>query len=214
MNYHFSRGSKAIDEINIIPKYGGILVHDFWPAYYQYENLDHAACGAHLLRELEFIIEAHSHNWACLMREVLLDALELSKNRKKGKLMEREFLSVRRRYRIAVTKGDKECGPSTINKKRGKNPKTKARNLLERFRDNENEILRFAKDPVVPFTNNIAERDLRMIKVKQNVSGFFRSEMGARAFCRIRSYLLTQWRKGIPPIQALKLAIDGVINYE
>jgi len=74
--------------------------------------------------------------------------------------------------------------------------------------------LRFARDPDVPFTNNLAERDLRMVKVKQNVSGFFRSEDGAKSFCRIRSCLLTEWRRGIPPIQALSLALSGQINTE
>ena len=214
MNCHLKRGGDAINDIGIIPQYKGILVHDFWQAYYQYDELEHAACGAHLLRELEFIIDAHQHKWAILMRDVLLAALELVNKRKKDKLLDREYQSIKRRYRIAVTKGEKECPSPELSGKRGKTAKTKARNLLERFKDHEEEILRFARDPVVPFTNNIAERDLRMVKVKQNVSGFFRSETGAKAFCRIRSYLLTQWRKGIPPIQALKLAIEGNINYE
>jgi transposase len=179
MGFHMKRGKVAMDEIGILPKYGGILVHDFWQPYYGYNKLEHAACGAHLLRELQYVVEAHGHKWAKLMQEVLLDGLELMHERK-----------------------------------RVKTAKTKARNLLERFRDFEDEILRFAREPIVPFTNNIAERDLRMVKVKVNVSGYFRSEDGARAFCRIRSYLMTQWRKGIPPIQALKSAIEGQINYE
>lgn len=130
--------------------------------------------------------------------------------------MQKEYATLQRRYRIAVTKGESECPKGKSSGKRGRTAQTKARNLLDRFRDYEGEVLRFARDPIVPFTNNIAERDLRMVKVKvkQNVSGYFRSEDGARAFCRIRSYLMTQWRKGIPPIQALKTAIEGPINCE
>jgi transposase len=214
MCFHMKRGKIGMDEIGILPKYGGILVHDFWQPYYGYEKLEHAACGAHLLRELQYVVEAHGHNWAKLMQEVLMDGLELMHERKRGKLMEKEYATLQRRYRIAVTKGESECPKPETSGRRGKTAQTKARNLLERFRDYEGEILRFARDPEVPFTNNVAERDLRMVKVKQNVSGYFRSEEGARAFCRIRSYLMTQWRKGIPPIQALKSAIEGQINYE
>ena len=148
------------------------------------------------------------------MYKVLIDALNLVNQRKRGKLQEKEYKTILRRYRIAISKGLKECPEPKLTGKRGKPGKTKARNLLERFKDHEVEVLRFANDPIVPFTNNLAERDLRMVKVKQNVSGFFRSEEGAKAFCRIRSYLLTQWRSGIPPIEALKVAIIGKINYE
>ena len=214
MSAHAKRGKEAIDSIGVIPKYGGILIHDFWQAYYQYEEIKHAACGAHLLRELEFIIEAHNHNWARLMHKVLCDALEMVNKRKRGKLFEKEYNSIVRRYRTALGKGQKECPLPKSEGKRGRVAKTKARNLLERFKNHEQEILRFAIDPVVPFTNNVAERDIRMVKVKQNVSGFFRSVEGALAFCRIRSYLLTQWRLGIPPIDALRNAIEGNINYE
>lgn len=214
MSAHAKRGKEAINQICVIPKYGGILIHDFWQAYYQYEELEHAACGAHLLRELEFIIEAHNHNWASLMHKVLCDALDLVNKRKRGKLLPQEFKAITRRYRIAVTKGELECPEPKSAGKRGRVGKTKSRNLLERFREHEQEILRFAIDPLVPLTNNLAERDLRMVKVKQNVSGFFRSEEGAQAFCRIRSYLLTQWRSGIPPIEALRLATQGQFNYE
>lgn len=214
MSAHAKRGKAAIDKIGVIPKYGGTLVHDFWPPYYQYDQLNHAACGAHLLRELEFIIEAHNHNWAKLMHKVLCDALELVNRRARGKLLNSEFKTITRRYRIAIAKGDKECPEPKSTGKKGRVAKTKSRNLLERFRDHETEILRFSIDSVVPFTNNIAERDIRMVKVKQNVSGFFRSEEGAQAFCRIRSYLLTQWRVGIPPIEALRSAIEGHINCE
>jgi transposase len=214
MGLHMKRGKQAMDEIGILPKYGGILVHDFWQPYYGYEQLEHATCGAHLLRELQHIVEAHGHNWAKLMQGVLLDGLELMHERKRGKLMDKEFRTLQRRYRVAITKGENECPKPSASGKRGKTAQTTGRNLLERFRNYENEVLRFARDPVVPFTNNIAERDLRMVKVKINVSGYFRSEDGARAFCRIRSYLMTQWRKGVPPIQALRSAIEGQINCE
>src|SRR5690606_17308167 len=146
-------GKEAMDEIGILPRYKGILVHDFWKPYYAYEGLEHATCGAHLLRELEFIVEAHEHNWAKLMQEVLLDGLELMHERKKGKLIEKEYATLQRRYRIAVTKGESECPKPEASGKRGKTAQTKARNLLERFRDYEGEVLRYARDPVVPFTN-------------------------------------------------------------
>jgi transposase len=214
MNCHLKRGNEAIDEIGIVPKFKGILVHDFWQAYYQYEGLAHAACGAHLLRELEFIIEAHDQKWAKLMHKILLDALALVESRAKGKLLELEYKIIQKRYRAAVKLGGKECPQPLSKGKRGRVAKTKAGNLLDRFKKYEQEILKFAEDSLVPFTNNLAERDLRMVKVKQNVSGFFRSDEGAKSFCRIRSYLLSSWRKGIPPIQALKLAIEGDGNYE
>jgi transposase len=128
-----------------------------------------------------------------------------------GRLDERGQSAARKRYRKILFEGEKECPPPPAKPagKRGRVAKTKARNLLERLRDFEDDVLRFMTDEGVSFTNNQAERDLRMIKVQQKVSGCFRSWEGAYYYCRIKGYLSMCKKHGISSSDALKLLFNG-----
>jgi transposase len=135
----------------------------------------------------------------------------VQKSVKKKKLSEKEYVDLQKRYRNILTRGEKELPaiPPKPNGKRGKMAKSDAHNLWERLRDYESSVLLFAKKSEVSFTNNRAERDLRMSKVKQKVSGCFRTELYAKAYCRISSYLQTMANKGHNPLIAIQMALAG-----
>jgi transposase len=135
---------------------------------------------------------------------------KVSKNTDK-KLNDKELANLQKRYRNILTRGEKELPPipPRPSGKRGKLAKSDAHNLWERLKRHEASVLLFAKDSHVPFTNNRAERDLRMAKVKQKISGCFRSEVYAHAYCRISSYLQTMASKGINPLIAIQMAMAG-----
>jgi transposase len=201
---HPKRGNDAIKDIGIIPKYNGVIVHDCWTSYLSYQNCDHGLCGSHLLRELAFIIESNSYKWASNMKKLLQQTADTIVKRKRKKLTPKEYASLQRNYRNILTRGEKEIPKIPTKKKsRGKVAKSTAHNLLERLKKYETSVLLFAKDAFVPFTNNRAERDIRMNKVKQKISGSFRSELYAKAYCRISSYLKTMHNQGINPMMAL-----------
>lgn len=211
---HQNRGTQAMKDINIIPRYSGKIIHDFWASYLSYDHCGHGMCGGHLVRELTFIIDSNQYNWAANMKELLLETCKKVSKRKKKKISEKEYATLQRRYRNIITRGEKELPaiPKKPNGKRGKIAKSDAHNLLERLRDHESAVLLFAKDPHVPFTNNRAERDLRMSKVKMKVSGCFRKELYAKAYCRISSYLQTMANKGYNPLIAIQMALSGKID--
>ena len=208
---HRGRGKAAIEDINIIPLYGGVLIHDCLSAYLSYDHCDHGLCGAHLLRELTFIVDAHSYAWAQQMRTLLQNTCKTVSKRKQKKLTEPEYKKLQKRYRTILTQGAKELPaiPEKPEGQRGRMAKSDAHNLWERFKAHESSILRFAKDGHVAFTNNRAERDLRMAKVKQKVSGCFRQVDMAQAYCRISSYLQTMANKGVNPLIAIQMALAG-----
>ena len=208
---HRKRGKKAIESVNIIPRYGGVIIHDCWSSYFSYTHCDHGLCCSHLLRELTFIVESNEYRWASNMKRLLQGICKkVSKNSDK-KLNEKELANLQKRYRNILTRGEKELPPipPKPSGKRGKLAKSDAHNLWERLKRYESSVLLFAKDSHVPFTNNRAERDLRMAKVKQKVSGCFRSEVYAHAYCRISSYLQTMASKGINPLIAIQMALAG-----
>ncbi len=171
-------------------------------------------CGGHLVRELTFVIESNQYNWAANMKELLLETCKKVSKRKKKKVSEKEYANLQKRYRNIVTRGEKELPaiPPKPNSKRGKIAKSDAHNLWERLKDHESSVLLYAIDPHVSFTNNRAERDLRMSKVKQKVSGCFRKELYAKAYCRISSYLQTMANKGINPLIAIQMALAGKLD--
>ena len=211
---HRKRGKAAIEAINIIPRYGGKIIHDCWASYLSYLHCGHGLCGSHLLRELTFIIEANGYAWARNMKRLLQETcIKVSKSAEK-KLDDKDLANLQKRYRNILTRGAKELPviPPKPSGKRGKLAKSDAHNLLERLQNYESSVLLFAKDPHVSFTNNRAERDLRMAKVKQKMSGCFRTEDYALAYCRISSYLQTMANKGYNPLIAIQMALAGELD--
>ena len=210
---HRKRGAQAMEDIDIIPRYGGVIVHDCWASYLSYEHCSHGLCGSHLLRELTFVIDSNGYRWAKNTKRLLQGACaQVTKNKGK-RLTKKQYVRLQRRYRNLLTRGESEMPPVAQKQKgrRGKIAKSDAHNLLERLIKYEAAVLLFARDANVPFTNNRAERDLRMAKVKQKVSGCFRTEMYANAYCRISSYLQSMANKGINPLVAIQIALSGDI---
>ncbi|MCK9295566.1 MAG: IS66 family transposase [Desulfobulbaceae bacterium] len=207
---HAKRGSLALDEMGILSEFQGILCHDHWKPYFNYGAF-HSLCNAHHLRELERAWEQDGQQWAQQM-SALLKEINKATHEAGGRLEIRESELYRKRYRDLLHEAEKECpAPDETKRKgrRGKLPRTKSRNLLERLRDFESDVLRFMDEKDVPFSNNQAENDLRMTKVQQKISGCFRSLEGAKIFCRIRSYLSTCRKHGVTASEALRLLFEG-----
>ena len=213
---HPKRGQEAMEAIGVIPRYGGVIIHDCWGSYLAYAHCGHGLCGAHLLRELTFIVDAEGYRWAKNMKRLLQQTCALVSRRKRKKLTAREYANLQKRYRNILTRGAKELPPipPKQNGKRGRVAKSDAHNLWERLEKHEGAVLLFAKDPHVAFTNNRAERDLRMSKVKQKVSGCFRKREFAEAYCRISSYLQTMANRGYNPLVAIQMALSGQLYAE
>ncbi len=211
---HRRRGKAAIEAIDIIPRYDGVIIHDCWSSYLSYTHCQHGLCGAHLLRELTFIEDANGYAWATNIKRLLKETCKLVSQREEKQLTESEYQNLQKRYRNLLTRGEKELPviPPKPKGKRGRIAKSDAHNLWERLETHEAAVLLFAKDANVAFTNNRAERDLRMSKVKQKVSGCFRSLEMAQAYCRISSYLQTMTNKGINPLIAIQMAFAGQIE--
>lgn len=207
---HEKRGSEAMDAIDILPHFRGTLVHDHWKPYYTYIDCHHALCNAHHIRELEWVIEHSGFVWAKKMQNLLLKINEAVNESETSTLEAPVNRAYREQYHAIIQEGLIEMPPTqhppnpNSQKKKGREKKTKALNLLERLRDFENDVLRFMDVADVPFTNNRGENDIRMTKVQQKISGCFKSIEGAKIFCRVRSYLLTCQKHHISPTDALK----------
>jgi transposase len=213
---HPKRGIEAIESIGIIPRYGGVIVHDCWASYLAFEHCGHGLCGSHLLRELTFVVDSNGYRWAMNLKCLLQETCVLVAERPTKCLTDTEYKNLRKRYRNLLTRGAKELPPipPRQNGKRGRLAKSDAHNLWERLKRYEDAVLLFAKLPHVPFTNNRAERDLRMSKVKQKVSGCFRTFQYAQAYCRISSYLQSMAYRGYNPLVAIQMALTGQIYAE
>ena len=215
-----------MDEIGILPRYRGTCVHDAWWSYNYYTQCKHSLCGAHLLRELTFFAElsTEQQRWAEPLRKLLLEikgAVEEASSSGRNQLSVEEQAAFVTRYDQLVSQG-LEANPAQV---RGAGPEKEIeslavelrvrtsqpppRNLLLRMQRRREEVLHFMTDFSVPFDNNQAERDLRMIKLQQKVGGCFRSEEGARRFCRIRGYLSTMRKQGKNVLKALERACRG-----
>lgn len=210
---HRKRGKEAIEGLNIIPRYGGVIIHDCWASYLSYDHCGHGLCGSHLLRELAFVIDSNQYRWAGNMKTLLQQTCRTVAQRPEKSLTEQEYVNLQERYRTILTDGGGELPeiPKKPQGKRGRMAKSDAHNLWERLKKHEAAVLLFAKEPHVPFTNNRAERDLRMAKVKQKISGCFRRKQYAQAYCRISSYLQTMVNQGVNPLVAIQLALAGTI---
>jgi transposase len=204
------RGRGAIDEINIVPGYRGNLVHDGWHSYTYYQQCQHALCGAHLLRELTYFseLEEARKGWAEPLKQLLLEIkreVDEVRTDGDGQLTSDRVALLTTGYEQLVREGLEANPPPERADLVGR----QARNLLLRLEKRKAEVLRFMTDFTVPFDNNQAERDLRMIKLRQKISGCFRSAEGARQFCRIRSYISTMSKQGKSMMQALEKACEG-----
>lgn len=197
------------------PKYGGTIIHDCWRSYMGYDNCDHGLCGSHLLRELTFVHDSNKYRWAKNIKDLLQQACKAVSESPEKRLDDKAYLTLQRRYRNILTRAEKEMPaiPTKSNGRRGRIAKSDAHNLCERLKKHETAVLLFAKRPEVPFTNNRAERDLRMTKVKQKISGCFRVLEFAKAYCRISSYLQTMKYKGVNPIVAISQALNGAGDF-
>ncbi len=209
------RGSAAINEINILPRFNGRAVHDDLASYFQYE-VEHALCNAHHLRSLLFLLERYPQKWVQDLIELLSkikEKVEAIKQKAETALSVRQANAFSTAYDELVKKGLRANPPSKKNSRksgqRGRLKQSPARNLLLRLREHKAAVLAFMYDFNVPFDNNQAERDLRMMKVKQKVSGGFRSTAGAQNFCNIRGYLSTARKNGLKALAALRLAFVG-----
>src|SRR6266851_1983960 len=210
---HPSRGRTALNAIGIAPQFRGTSVHDGFRSYQGY-GFTHAWCNVHHLRELTFVEEELKQAWARKMKALLLDMkaeVEQAKALGQHELEVLVLAPLLRRYDELLTEGYLANPPAPPPKKRpgGRPKQSPARNLLDRLCGGKWAVLRFLLDFAVPFDNNQAERDLRMIKVQQKVSGCFRTEQGVTMFCRIRSYLSTLRKQGIELFSALDHTLSG-----
>lgn len=207
---HRRRGGEAIDDIGIIPRHRGVIVHDCWKAYLTYTNCKHQLCGRHLLRELQAVTDSNGWPWAGRMRKLLLIARRQVMRRPDRRLSMRHYRVIARCYGEILERGRREMPaiPKRERGHRGPVAKSDAHNLLERLAAHRGNVLRFTRRADTPFSNNRAERDIRMAKVKQKVSGCFRTVAFAEAYCRISSYLQTMTARGYNPLVAITIALQ------
>lgn len=209
---HDKRGKIAMDDFGILPAFQGVAVHDGWISYRDYA-CTHGLCNAHHLRELIFLEETTEQAWPRKMIDFLLRAKDHADAAKLAQrpLASEQLNALRRQYKVILTQGERD-NPRLARakiKQRGRIKQSPAANLLLRLREHADDVLRFLTDPRVPFDNNLAERDIRMPKLKQKTSGCFRTVSGAESFCTIRSYLATLRKQGRNVFHALTLAFQG-----
>jgi transposase len=219
--YDARRGKAAMDEIGILPLFTGTLVRDGFASYKWYERCRHSLCNVHLLRDLVFIEESDPEQkvWTAPLAKLLLkikdavtEARALPDEAQLNEGMKNAFL---RRYDRLVKKADRLNPPQPKRRVGHDAPKNKPparptpRNLIHRLQRRRDDILRFMTDPTVPFDNNGSERDLRMVKLQQKISGCFRTEDGARNFCCVRSYLSTARKQGYSLLCSLERALNS-----
>lgn len=210
---HKKRGSEGMDEIGILPDYDKLVIHDCWASYEKYQKSRHALCCAHILRELVYMNEQLGQAWAgdmkCLLQEILHQRHELESAGITAFTNE-ELDGYSSRYDAIVQAGiESNPLPTQESGKRGRPKRGKTRSLLDRLQGKKDQILRFAWDWTVPFSNNEAERSIRFSKVKQKVSGCFRTLSGAEDYASIMSFISTASKHGVNYFDAVKAALNG-----
>jgi transposase len=217
--YHIDaqRGKPAMEAMGILPDFTGTAVHDSWTSYYAYE-CEHALCNTHHLRELIFAYEEHGQQWAARLKACLLEANEevtAAKTRGATELPARRLQYFSGRYSRILREGREELPllPARHAGQRGRAKQHKVKNLHDRLRDHKTEVLAFLYDFSIPFTNNQGEQDVRMMKVKQKISGCFRSIDGARIFARIRGCLSTIKKQGHNALQAMTMLFEDHVDF-
>ena len=203
-----------MDAAGILSGYRGCAVHDFWKSYFDY-GCDHALCNGHLLRELVFLWEEQTQKWAKQMIDHLLGIKEAVATACAAGLTalpptDRDRLLQGYERIVQAGYAQNPLAPPPLGpKRRGRRKQSKARNLLDRFRDHPHSILAFMRDFAIPFDNNQSERDLRMMKLRQKISGTFRSFKALVNFCRIRGYVSTARKNGVNALDALQRVFLG-----
>jgi len=212
---HTKRGVEAIEDAGILTEFSGTAVHDHWKPYFKYEDCHHALCNAHHLRELKYIEKQYQQPWATDMSTLLLDIKDTVEkmNPPESELPSSQLKTFEKRYDEIVKQGfdinPREPPKVGKTKKRGRTKQTPPVNFLLRLKDFKSQVLAFMYDFQVPFDNNQAERDVRMVKVKQKVSGCFRTLDGAEQFGRTRAYISTARKNAVNIFRAIKDAFDG-----
>lgn len=210
---HPKRGQEAMQDMDILPEFAGRALHDHWHSYLQFESCQHAFCNAHHLRELQFIVDQYEQAWA----QDLADLLRAIKREVEAAPPDWDSLPLDRlayfqqRFQAILQQGYAANPPPQRppSPQRGRKKQSPPRNLLDRLSRYQAQTLVFMHDFRVPFDNNLAERDVRMIKVKQKISGTFRTRAGADTFCLIRSYISTARKQGLNVIQSIYDAFSG-----
>lgn len=213
LNVHGSRGGPAVDAIGIVAQMQGVRVHDALPSYVRYGGR-FALCNAHLMRELIALAETTHQPWTLSMLALLRQmkaAADQARDQGAPAVPLEVRASLERRYDALLAEGDAANPepPQRAGKRGGRLRRTPAQNLLLRLRRHRDAVLYFLRDLAVPYDNNQAERDLRMAKVQQKISGGFRSAHGAAVFARIRGYISTLRRQRLPLLQALHSVLQG-----
>jgi len=211
---HAKRGKTGSKAAGVLPGFGGIAVHDGYASYWEYE-CGHALCNAHLLRELLFEVERYGQRWAQELADLLramLAATNAAREAEAVAVPVEQVAEFARQYHALVAAGlaANPVVARPAEQERGRGKQSAATNLLLRLGDHAEEVLRFLHDLRVPFDNNQAERDIRMMKVQQKISGRFRTYAGATEFCQIRSYISTLRKQGQHVFLALEQVCRGV----
>jgi transposase len=205
---HDKRGKVAMDAAGVLSGFAGMAVHDGWSPYRRYQGITHALCGGHLLRELEGLAGEPGQGWAAGMAELLVD-VKLAGDRARAAGLGQVDDDVRTRYQRLVADGQAANPPPGRGRRRGRARRSPAGRLLARLDARRDEVLRSLDDTRVPFDNNHSERDLRMVKLQQKISGCWRTLAGAAAFLTVRSYVATARKQGMNPLAVLRQLFEG-----
>jgi transposase len=209
---HTKRGQPAMDAADILPRFQGTAIHDHWFPYFAYSQIKHGLCNAHHLRELIFLYEQKEEAWAERMHDLLIRAnRKVEEHAEQGSLPPDILFEIERTYSQILKEGFSYHAslPPLPTGKRGKQKQRDGKNLLDRLNEKRDCVLRFVHDFSIPFTNNQGEQDIRMVKLKQKISGSFRAFHGGEIFCRIRSYISTARKQGWNIWDSLADAIRG-----
>ncbi len=210
---HPKRGQDGMKAAGILPQFRGRAVHDHWQSYFTFKHCQHALCNAHHLRELQFVVDQYEQPWAQEMTQLLLDikAEVDAAPAEQMSLPPGRLAHFEQRYDELIAQGLKANPPppNPPPRKRGRRKQSPPKNLLDRLQQRKLQVLAFMYDFRVPFDNNLAERDVRMVKIKQKISGAFRTRTGAETFCAVRSYISTVRKHGQNVIDALHSALMG-----